>query len=90
MDLIEILWKQDVDLGYSLDISPTKSHKQNGNNADTKRTGSSSTPTSSTEDDDVEKLKTLEALNDNFFKVSIGKNKTKPNLKRLNKLKNCY
>lgn len=73
MDLIEILWKQDVDLGYSLDIPPAKSHKQNtNNNSETKKSPppSAATPSSSVPEDDIEKLKTLEALNDNLFKVS--------------------
>lgn len=68
MDLIEVLWKNDVDLGYSLDVATGKSDKSDlkGNNNDT------TTPTTSigVESDDIEKLKTLKALNDEKIKVS--------------------
>lgn len=49
MDLIEVLWKQDVDLGFSLDLfNPTKPEGEG--------------KTVRVEDDDIEKLKALEAL----------------------------
>jgi uncharacterized protein YpuA (DUF1002 family) len=49
MDLIEVLWKQDVDLGFSLDLfNPSKTEGEG--------------KAVRVEDDDVEKLKALEAL----------------------------
>ncbi|KZC05007.1 hypothetical protein WN55_04827 [Dufourea novaeangliae] len=51
MDLIEVLWKQDVDLGFTL-VEPT---------ATTKKASTSEKET----EDDIEKLKTLEAINAN-------------------------
>jgi hypothetical protein len=49
MDLIEVLWKQDVDLGFSLDLfNPSKPEGEG--------------KAVRVEDDDVEKLKALEAL----------------------------
>lgn len=49
MDLIEVLWKQDVDLGFTL-VDPSPPTK-------------SGVGTSSSNEDDIEKLKTLEAIN---------------------------
>ncbi|XP_043512962.1 segmentation protein cap'n'collar isoform X2 [Frieseomelitta varia] len=49
MDLIEVLWKQDVDLGFTL-VEPTTTAKK----APTVEKGS---------DDEIEKLKALEAIN---------------------------
>ncbi|KAK9299829.1 hypothetical protein QLX08_007280 [Tetragonisca angustula] len=49
MDLIEVLWKQDVDLGFTL-VEPTTAAKK----APTVEKGS---------DDEIEKLKALEAIN---------------------------
>ncbi|XP_076382043.1 uncharacterized protein LOC143260463 isoform X2 [Megalopta genalis] len=51
MDLIEVLWKQDVDLGFTL-VEPT---------ATTKKASTSEKGT----EDDIEKLKALEAINAN-------------------------
>ncbi|XP_076245895.1 NFE2 like bZIP transcription factor cap-n-collar isoform X2 [Calliopsis andreniformis] len=51
MDLIEVLWKQDVDLGFTL-VEPT---------ATTKKASTSEKGT----EDDIEKLKALEAINSN-------------------------
>ena len=49
MDLIEVLWKQDVDLGFSVDLfNPSKPEGEG--------------KVVRVEDDDVEKLKALEAL----------------------------
>lgn len=49
MDLIEVLWKQDVDLGFSLDLfNPSKPEGEG--------------KAVRVEDDDIEKLKALEAL----------------------------
>ncbi|KAF5284797.1 hypothetical protein FQA39_LY04522 [Lamprigera yunnana] len=71
MDLIEVLWKQDVDLGFSLQpiesTSNTKSelgHPQN------------STPTSSLHGDDIEKLKTLKAVNQEIIKEEVEEDST--------------
>ncbi|KDR19723.1 hypothetical protein L798_05754 [Zootermopsis nevadensis] len=49
MDLIEVLWKQDVDLGFSLDLFNPAKPEGEGKPV-------------RVEDDDVEKLKALEAL----------------------------
>ena len=56
MDLIEVLWKQDVDLGFTL-VEPTTAAKK----APTVEKGS---------DDEIEKLKALEAINGSNEKVS--------------------
>lgn len=50
MDLIEVLWKQDVDLGFTLVESATPTTKK---------------PSTSEKEsaDEIEKLKTLEAIN---------------------------
>lgn len=55
MDLIEVLWKQDVDLGFTL-VEPTATAKK----ASTSEKGT---------EDDIEKLKALEAINANNEKV---------------------
>lgn len=49
MDLIEVLWKQDVDLGFTL-VEPTTATKK----VSTVEKGT---------DDEIEKLKALEAIN---------------------------
>lgn len=56
MDLIEVLWKQDVDLGFTLVESP----------APIKKTSSASEKESA---DEIEKLKALEAINATSQKV---------------------
>lgn len=66
MDLIEVLWKQDVDLGFSLDVANTKNDKPD---ADLQNGSSSSSI--DLESDEVEKLKTLKAINDDSIKVSV-------------------
>lgn len=55
MDLIEVLWKQDVDLGFTL-VEPTVPNKK----------PSTSEKKSA---DEIEKLKTLEAINATSQKV---------------------
>jgi hypothetical protein len=55
MDLIEVLWKQDVDLGFTL-VDPTKN---------------TATSSKQESEDDIEKLKTLEAINAANDKVSF-------------------
>lgn len=59
MDLIEVLWKQDVDLGFTL-VEPTS-------NAPAKKTGTAKNPEESEEE--AEKLKALEAINSTNVKV---------------------
>jgi hypothetical protein len=66
MDLIEVLWKQDVDLGFSLDVANGKGDKPE---ADLQNDSPSSSI--SMENDDVEKLKTLKAINEDSIKVSF-------------------
>nr|CAH7717554.1 unnamed protein product [Callosobruchus chinensis] len=62
MDLIEVLWKQDVDLGFSVENAapkPEKPDAANENNADTNT-------------DEIEKLKALQAINkDTDVKVCL-------------------
>lgn len=67
MDLIEVLWKQDVDLGFSLEIPTVKSPKQ-----EVAEETSQSGPTTSlgVPNDDIEKLKALKAVNEENIKVS--------------------
>lgn len=55
MDLIEVLWKQDVDLGFTL-VEPATTAKK----ASTSEKGT---------DDEIEKLKALEAINASNEKV---------------------
>ena len=57
MDLIEVLWKQDVDLGFTL-VDPVPTAK------------SAATSSKKESEDDIEKLKTLEAINAADDKVS--------------------
>lgn len=66
MDLIEVLWKQDVDLGFSLEMPSTRSLKPD---LDPKAPSADSSSSVSLPDDDIEKLKTLEALNNEVLKV---------------------
>ena len=55
MDLIEVLWKQDVDLGFSLvDTTPIKND---------------ATSSKKESEDDIEKLKALAAINGSDDKV---------------------
>lgn len=56
MDLIEVLWKQDVDLGFTPLVEST---------APPKKPSTSEKET----DDEIEKLKALEAINSNNEKV---------------------
>lgn len=56
MDLIEVLWKQDVDLGFTL-VEPAA--------APTKKPSTSEKKSA----DEIEKLKTLEAINATNQKV---------------------
>lgn len=59
MDLIEVLWKQDVDLGFTLVEAPTTTT--------TKKTSTLEKES----DDEIEKLKALEAINGTNEKVCI-------------------
>ena len=54
MDLIEVLWKQDVDLGFTLEdaTAPDKTLEKES-------------------EDDIEKLKALEAINSADEKVNL-------------------
>lgn len=52
MDLIEVLWKQDVDLGFTLVDSDLA--KQSSSTLEKEKTSSA---------DEIEKLKALEAIN---------------------------
>lgn len=71
MDLIEVLWKQDVDLGFSLETAENKPEKEKPEAVEVE--GSVPTPTTSlvVPDDDIEKLKALKAVNDDTIKVSF-------------------
>lgn len=69
MDLIEVLWKQDVDLGFSLDMPGGKSVKQS-DALEVKSVSAGPATSVTLPDDDIEKLKTLEALNNDALKVA--------------------
>lgn len=83
MDLIEVLWKQDVDLGFSLETVSTETVKTDPNDLATdlkalkfssnSKDGLASSPTCSHytagSEDYEEKLKAIEALNDGSLKV---------------------
>lgn len=56
MDLIEVLWKQDVDLGFTL-VEPATTP--------TKKPSTSEKESA----DEIEKLKALEAINATYQKV---------------------
>lgn len=61
MDLIEVLWKQDVDLGFSVENATPKPEKLEVEKKDPDG------PTDKSED--AEKLKALQALNKDPIKV---------------------
>lgn len=67
MDLIEVLWKQDVDLGVSLDLANGKTDKP-----ETDLQNGSPSSSLSIENDEIEKLKTLKAINEDSIKVSVS------------------
>lgn len=64
MDLIEVLWKQDVDLGFSLEQPPASAVKE-----PPEKESLIEATSSHTGDDDIEKLKALKALNDEIANV---------------------
>lgn len=73
MDLIEVLWKQDVDLGFSLDMANGKLDKPEPDEVQNDTVSTHTGPTTSISienDDDLEKLKTLKAINAENIKVS--------------------
>ncbi|XP_017777366.1 PREDICTED: segmentation protein cap'n'collar-like isoform X2 [Nicrophorus vespilloides] len=61
MDLIEVLWKQDVDLGVPLEVGPTKPEKLDPD--------LNSTPTTSKEDGNLDDIKTLKEFNESSIKI---------------------
>lgn len=68
MDLIEVLWKQDVDLGFSLQPSESTSNTK----PEPGCVQNSPAPTTSVDgDDDNEKLKTLKAVNRKTIKEEV-------------------
>lgn len=66
MDLIEVLWKQDVDLGVPLEMA-TKPEKSEA--ADLQNSGRDPTTSVTVQKDDIEKLKSLKELNEGNIKV---------------------
>lgn len=68
MDLIEVLWKQDVDLGFSLEVPNTKPQNQKSEAAEAKNSSEPTTSVSAA-DDDKEKLKALKAINNENIQV---------------------
>lgn len=71
MDLIEVLWKQDVDLGFSLEIPNPKSPKTEV--AEDGEPPGEPTTSLAVQNDDIEKLKALKAVNEENIKVSRDK-----------------
>lgn len=67
MDLIEVLWKQDVDLGFSVENATPKLEKLDPE----KSSAVDATTSVDLENDDLEKLKTLKAINEDKIKVGI-------------------
>lgn len=61
MDLIEVLWKQDVDLGFSVENATPKPEKLEIEKKDP--------DVKSEKSEDVEKLKALQAINEDSIKV---------------------
>ncbi|XP_018578767.1 segmentation protein cap'n'collar isoform X1 [Anoplophora glabripennis] len=64
MDLIEVLWKQDVDLGFSVENATPKLEK-----LDPESSAVDATTSGDLENDDLEKVKTLKAINEDKIKV---------------------
>ncbi|CAH1256146.1 unnamed protein product [Diabrotica balteata] len=62
MDLIEVLWKQDVDLGFTVDNVVPKQEKE-----DIKLEPDDAT-TSISKDEELEKIKTLQSVNEDSIK----------------------
>lgn len=60
MDLIEVLWKQDVDLGFSVENATPKPEKFDVDK---------DPDTGSGNGDDVDKLKSLQAIEEDSIKV---------------------
>lgn len=65
MELIEVLWKQDVDLGYAPDMSTPsiEKSKQLEEAAEAKPAETPTTSLTIPTDDDIEKLKALKDIN---------------------------
>ncbi|XP_057656742.1 segmentation protein cap'n'collar isoform X1 [Diorhabda carinulata] len=63
MDLIEVLWKQDVDLGFTVDNVVPKSEKE-----EIKIETNDATSSVHLKDDNLEKIKTLQAINEDSIK----------------------
>lgn len=74
MDLIEVLWKQDVDLGFSLELpAETKNSQKPADKPESADGESPESPGSASltfPEDDIEKLKALKEVNDDNVKVS--------------------
>lgn len=64
MDLIEVLWKQDVDLGFSLENATPKPEKLEVDKKDPDATTDKS--------EDVDKLKTLQTVSEDSIKVCFA------------------
>nr|AUA18023.1 cap-n-collar isoform C2 [Leptinotarsa decemlineata] len=69
MDLIEVLWKQDVDLGFSVENAVPKPDKD-----EIKIEENGVTASLNEKHDDLEKLKTLQAINDDGVKEEPDEN----------------
>ncbi|XP_065166465.1 segmentation protein cap'n'collar isoform X1 [Atheta coriaria] len=66
MDLIKVLWMQDVDLGVSLNaVAPLPEKPEKETNASLIQSASSSV----SQEDDLEKLKTLKEINEGSIKI---------------------
>lgn len=69
MDLIKVLWMQDVDLGVSLNaVAPLPEKPEKETNASLIQSASSSV----SQEDDLEKLKTLKEINEGSIKVLLN------------------
>ena len=70
MDLIEVLWKQDVDLGY---VAPnmSTSAQEKLKSLDLNDTKSEPTTSLGSSNDEIEKLKTVKAINNDNVQVSV-------------------
>lgn len=62
MDLIEVLWKQDVDLGFSIEQAKAEKPELDAD-------ADASSPSTNDKDEVHEKLKTLKAINEGTIKV---------------------
>lgn len=71
MDLIEVLWKQDVDLGFTLELPEPKNDKPEKPESADNQEQSTTAVSAGFPEDDIEKLKALKEVNNDNLKVGF-------------------